>query len=301
MVELGKLQLGAYRRGMATSSDWGELVTKAVGWSRERVEAARIERVRRTDPVYLASQRRAVALAERARVEQAQVLAEQRYEAKLHRLAKRATTSAYVAAGAAGLGVVDVATGLGGASGVDGLVPAGPGFWLVAAAVSAFIGLRAKLSLAHATPPPALPLPPVPPPVLPAGSVGAAEAAEVYRAEAQLVAMIPAVDALHAEAGLALRDTLAHVQPRMHALIERLELVANIDALRAPQAAEAAETLRRRLSQGVVSYDRLIAATATLLAAPDPAGAATSHLSMAAQELEAYASGLAVASEVFDD
>lgn len=285
---------------MTSGQEWGELVTRAVVWSRDRVEAAKEDRLRRTDPVYLARVRRQAALEQRARAEQAQVVASERYQAKLRRLGSRASTGAYVAAGTAGLGVVDVATGIGGQVGLDGLIPASPGLWFVASAVSGLIAWRARAKLHSATPPPAIPLPAVPPPVLAPGTVGAEEAADVYRAEAQLIAMIPAVDQLHAEAGLSLRHTLHNVQPRMHALIERLELVANIDVLRAPQAAEAAETLRRRLRQGVVSYDRLIAATATLLAAPDPAGTATDSLAMAAHELEAYAAGLTAAADVFD-
>ena len=107
----------------------------------------------------------------------------------------------------------------------------------------------------------------------------------MLRAESQLHAMLPAVDALHTGAGDSLRATLNSVEPRMHGLIERLELVAGIDAIRAPQAAEAAETLRRRLGQGALAYDRLIDATATLLAAPDPAGTATDSLAIATAEL----------------
>ncbi|MCB9411375.1 MAG: hypothetical protein H6525_00755 [Actinobacteria bacterium] len=279
--------------------EWGEIVTKAMSWGRDRMEAARVDRVRRNDPVYLATQRRQAALAERERVAAAQTVADQRYANRRRRLSVRAATGNYVAAGAVGLGTLDLVTGIGQPM-VNGVIPASPGLWFVSAAVAALIGIRARLQLRNTTPPPRLALPPVPPPVIPAGSVGAEEAADVYRAEAQLIAMIPVVDRLLPQAGLSLRDTLATVQPTMHALIERLELVSNIDAMRAPQAAEAAETLRRRLAHGVVAYDRLIAATATLLAAPDPAGAATESLAMASNELEAYAAGLVAASDAFD-
>lgn len=285
---------------MTSGQEWGELVTRVVGWSRERVEEARLERMRRTDPYYLAEQQRRVALHQRAAAQQAQEVAKQKYANKLRRLGNRATTGAYVAAGTAGLGVLDVATGLGVGAGADGVIPASPGLWFVTAAVSGLIALRARISLRNATPPPAIALPSVPPPLLPPGTVGAEEAADLYRAESQLMAMIPAVDQLHPEAGTSLRTTMTTVPPRLHALVERLGLIANIDAFRAPQAAEAAETLRRRLNHGVASYDRLIAATATLLAAPDPAGTATDSLAMATQELEAYAAGLAAASDVFD-
>lgn len=274
-------------------------MTKAMSWGRDRMEAARADRLRRTDPIQLAAQRRQAALAERARVEQAQAVADQRFANKRRRLAVRSTTGNYVAAGALGLGTLDLATGIGQPM-INGVMPGSPGFWLVTAAVSAVIGLRARLQLKNAEPPAPLQLPAIPPPVIPPGAVGAEEVADLYRAEGQLIAMIPAVDRLHPQAGLSLRDTLNSVQPTMHAVIERLDLVSNIDAMRAPQAAEAAETLRRRLAAGVASYDRLIAATATLLAAPDPAGAANDSLAIAAQDLEAYAAGLAVAADTFD-
>ncbi len=284
---------------MANSPEWGEFVSNAIAWGRGRVDAAKEERLRRSDPVQLAAQRRQAAILERAQVQQAHAVAEQRYTARLKRLSVRSATGNYVAAGAAGLGVVDVATGITQPM-VNGAIPASPGLWFVTAAVAALIGVRARLQLTHATPPPAPALPPVPPPVLPATAVGSEESAEVFRAEAQLVAMIPAVDQIHPEAGMALRTTMHAVQPRMHGLIERLELLSNVDAMKAPQAAEAAETLRRRLAEGAEAYDRLIAATVTLLAAPDPAGAANDSLSMAVYELESYAAGLAAASEAMD-
>jgi hypothetical protein len=284
---------------MSASPEWGEFVSKAVTWGRERVDAAKEDRLRRADPVYLAAQRRQAAIAERERALQIHAVAEQRHVARRKRLTMRAATGNYVAAGAAGLGVMDVVTGIGQPM-VNGVIPASPGLWFVTAAVAALIGVRARLQLTHATPPPAPALPAIPPPVLSPSAVGAEDAAEVFRAEAQLVAMIPAVDQIHPEAGMSLRATMHAVQPRMHGLIERLELLSNINAMKAPQAAEAAETLRRRLAQGAVAYDRLIAATATLLAAPDPGGAANDSLSMAAYELEAYAAGLAAASNAMD-
>lgn len=275
-------------------------MNRAMLWGRDRMEEARLDRSRRADPVAMAAQQRQYALAQRAQAEAAQNFATQRYQSKLTRAASRARTGGYLAAGAAGLGLVDVVTGIG-APGLDGVVPAGPGMWFVAAAVSGFIALRARAKVRHPAPPPQVPLPAVPPPLLAPGTVGAEECAEVLRAESQLHAMLPAVDALHTGAGDSLRATLNSVEPRMHGLIERLELVAGIDAIRAPQAAEAAETLRRRLGQGALAYDRLIDATATLLAAPDPAGTATDSLAIATAELEAYAAGLGAASDVFDE
>jgi hypothetical protein len=249
------------------------------------------------DPVLRAREQRQLALAQRAATQQTNAVMAQRYDRRLQRARTRSTTGAYVAASAAGLGTLDAVTAVAAGSGI---VPGAPGLWLVAAAVAGFASVRARATLRDAQPPAPLPLPPLPPPVLPPGAVGAQEALDLARAEAQLYAMVPAVDHLHLGAGDTLRETLAAVQPRMHSLLERLELVSGIDAVRAPQAAEAAETLRRRLVAGIRAYNDLIAATATLLAAPEPAGPASDHLAAAARDLEAYAAGLAAASDVFD-
>ena len=282
---------------MGSSNDVGDSLSRWINRGLEAVESARLERQRRNDPVEMARARRNAALAERARMERAEVERGQRYSDWLRRLRVRATSGTYVALGAAGLGVIDVAT-----LGVtpDGVIPAGPGLWFLASAVSGLIAVRAKAQLRTAEPPAPLPLPPVPAPVLPAGAVGAEEALALARAEHQLAAMIPAVWQLHEEAGRDLQDTMASVQPRMVRLIERLELVSTVDPLAAPQAAQAAETLRRRLAEGVRAYEHLIAATSTLLAAPDPTGHASESLEAATQNLEAYAAGLSAASDVFD-
>lgn len=283
---------------MGNQQQWSEMVVRAMNWSRDRVEDARLERQRRNDPVLLARAQRQAALVQRAQAEQAQVMANQRHANWLHRLHSRATTGLYVAAGSAGLGTVDLI----GMAVTDNaaVVPPGAGLWFVAAAVSGLIGARARARLKSNPQPLQVALPPVPPPLLPPGSVGAEEAQEIYNCEARLIAMIPAVDQLLPEAGLSLRQTLHGVQPRLHGVVERLEVLASIDVMRAPQAAEAAETLRRVLIGGVESYDHLINATATLLAAPDPRGGATQSLAIATQELEAYAAGLAAASDAFD-
>lgn len=282
---------------MGSSNDVGDALSRWLNRGLEAMDTARVERQRRNDPVEMARARRNAALVERSRVERAEIERRQRYRDWLRRLRVRATSGTYVAIGAAGLGVIDVAT-LGAAD--NGVIPAGPGLWFVASAVSGLIAVRAKAQLRNAEPPAPLPLPAVPAPVLPPGVVGSEEALALVRAEHQLAAMIPAVWQLHEEAGRDLQETVASVQPRMVRLIERLELVSTVDPLAAPQAAEAAETLRRRLAAGVRAYEHLIAATSTLLAAPDPTGRASERLEAATQNLEAYAAGLSAASDVFD-
>ncbi len=281
----------------------GEQISGAMGrWVSRRIDAletARLERERRNDPVYVARQQRAQALQARAQAQQADITRQRSFDLTLVRLRRRSVTATYAAASMAGLGVVDIATGLG-APGANGAIPMSPGAWFIAAAVAGFVAVRSRTRAATAQRPAPIALPPVPAPVLPPGTTGAEEAARLAQAEYQLQTMIPAVAQLHSEAARDLQATIATVQPTTHALVERLELVAGIDAFAAPQAAEAAEALRRRLADGVRAYEQLIAATASLLAAPDPQGPASAMLDSAATNLEAYAAGLSTAAEVFD-
>lgn len=283
---------------MKTSSEFGETVAKVVTWGQTQMAAAKAERIRRTDPVAQAQERRRLAQVERQRAAVAQAQQQVRYQSRLQRWRLRAKTGVAAAAGMATLGVIDTATLA--TSADNGVIPGSPGMWFVMAAVSGFVGVRARYQLQNAQPPVALPLPVVPPPVLAADAVGAVEASRLAHAERQLFEMLPAVQELHGEAADSLRATLGSVQPGMYALVERLDLVSKLDAMAAPQAAEAAEVLRRRLVAGVEAYDRLIAATALLLAAPDPGGPASDQLSRASHELEAYAAGLTAASNALD-
>lgn len=282
---------------MNSSGDLGQTVAKVVTWGQQQVAAAKAERQRRLDPYVQAQERRAVAQSERQRLLAMQAGRQRRFQSRLKRLKVRATTGLYGAIGGASLGVVDTITL---AAGDNGVVPGSPGMWFLLAATSGLISARARTQLHNATPPEPLALPVVPPPLLNADQTGAAEAGRFARAEIQLREMLPAVDELHHEAAESVRQTLATVQPNMYALIERLDLLSRVDVVAAPQVAEAAETLRRRLAQGVSAYERLIAATAVLLAAPDPGGPASEQLTRVEQELQAYSAGLAAASEAFD-
>lgn len=107
------------------------------------------------DPVEMARARRNAAMVERSRIERADVERRQRYSDWLRRLRVRATSGTYVAVGTAGLGVIDIATW-----GVaeQGVIPASPGLWFVASAVSGLIAVRAKAQLRNAEPPAPLPV-----------------------------------------------------------------------------------------------------------------------------------------------
>lgn len=282
---------------MNTSGDLGQTVAKVVSWGQQQVAAAKAERQRRLDPYVQAQERRQVALSERQRIQAMQVGRERRFQSRLKRLRVRATTGLYGAIGGSALGVVDTVTL---ATGDNGVVPGSPGMWFVMAAISGLISARSRMQLKTATPPEPLALPVVPPPLLHSEQTGAVEATRFARAEMQLREMLPAVDQLHPEAADSVRATLATVQPSMYGLIERLDLLSRVDVVTAPQVAEAAETIRRRLEQGVVSYERLIAATAVLLSAPDPDGPASAQLARVEQELQAYSAGLKAASDALD-
>jgi len=282
-----------------TSSEFGQTVAKVVTWGQAQVAAAKAERQRLADPVVQAQERRRQAQLARERAEVEQIQKNLRFKAKLRRWSIRAKTGVAVAAGTATLGVIDTATLATTAD--NGVIPGSPGMWFVMAAISGLVGYRARVQLHNAEPPMPQILPVVPPPMLPYDAVGAAEAARLARAERQLFEMLPAVRELHPEAAESLRGTLASVQPGMYALVERLDVVRQLDVVVAPQAADAAESLRRRLDAGVEAYERLIAATAMLLAAPDPGGPASHQLSNASHELEAYAAGLTAASDAFDN
>lgn len=282
---------------MNSSGDLGQTVAKIVTWGQQQVASAKAERQRRLDPYVQAQQRRQVAQSERQRVLAVQASRERRFQSKLKRLRIRATTGLYGAIGGASLGAVDTVTL---ATGDNGVVPGSPGMWFVLAAASGLISARSRMQLNNATPPEPLAVPLVPPPMLNSEQTGAAEAARFARAEMQLREMLPAVDQLHPDAADSVRRTLGTVQPNMYALIERLDLLSRVDVVTAPQVAEAAETIRRRLDQGVTAYERLIAATAVLLAAPDPEGPASQQLTRVEQELQAYSAGLLAASEALD-
>lgn len=277
---------------MANPDELPEKIGRWVNRGLDAVEAARLERVKRRDPVELARAQRQAALAERQRAEQAQVVAKQRFQDRLRRLKVRATTAGYAAGALAGVGVVDLVADVAASSSEVTAVP-----WFVAAAVSGFISIQARSTRNNLEEPLPLPLPPVPAPLLPAGTPGAAQAAELAQLEAQLQVMMPPLAALHADAANQLSATLAGVQPQMHALVERIEIVSQTTS---GSSSQAVAVLQQRLNDGVIAYQELLAATSSLLASPDQSTAATRQLQAATLEMQAYAAGLAAAAQAFE-
>ena len=96
----------------------------------------------------------------------------------------------------------------------------------------------------------------------------------------------------------------AEAGPAMNELVRRLAMLDQLEhslpgseASRA--AAVSAEQLAVRLALGVETYDRLVAATAAMLSAPDLARSTDDVLGPAIDAMHAYAHGLTVSAQTF--
>jgi hypothetical protein len=183
-------------------------------------------------------------------------------------------------------------------------------WWLVLTAISCWVGGRAFVGLRRARPPeppPAwLPASPgvavTPLPRLRSGAAGAVETERLGRAESSLRRVLPAVADLHPSAAAELRDAAAECGPVLHQQAGRLAVLAGIEAdlpgsAAAQSAASAAREVADRLGHGVDAYERLLAAAAELLAAPDLSRSAEATVAPAIQGMHAYAHGLTRASD----
>lgn len=127
-------------------------------------------------------------------------------------------------------------------------------------------------------------------------------AMRLLRVQDNLRQLIPAVEYLHPSAGLELRRAVDQAAPLLDQQSRRL---AVLDALRASMAGTgagvAAETAAReveaRLARGVDAYEALLAASATLLGAPDLGRSADAVLLPAIEGMHAYSAGLTAASD----
>jgi hypothetical protein len=225
-----------------------------------------------------------------------------RHETRIREARSRAVTLSAVSGATAVLGVIDAASAASAASLEGGVVPGAPWWWLVGSAVAAVQAVRARYSATHSVAPV--------PPLLEAsvgasdlrkGSIGWAEAQAVAAVRRQLVAMVPAVTALHPDAGRELRTADEESAPALAAQVARLAVLDQVrrdlpGGAAASAATDAAESVRVRLAQGVAVYDRLLAAASTMLASPDLGRSSIDVLGPASDALLAYAAGLDVAS-----
>jgi hypothetical protein len=210
--------------------------------------------------------------------------------------ARRATVvRSAVAVSAATLGVIDAAS-----PGQDAL-PGPAWMWLIGGAVAAVSAVRNRYDAQHAVEPAA--------PQLTAAlgahdlrreAIGYSEAQQLAAVRRQITAMVPAVTALHPDAGRELTSADDEAAPALAAQVARLAVLDQIRRdLPGSQAASAASTsaelVRVRLAQGVDVYDRLLAAASTMLASPDLGRSSADVLGPASDALTAYADGLRAA------
>lgn len=204
-----------------------------------------------------------------------------------------------MAAGVSGsIAVIDVVATAGGSD-----VPGATGLWLVVAAVSALVSVRGQRRLRR-LPPPVDPVPLVgPPPTLRRGAIGGTEVSRFASVRVQVMTMAPSLDRLFPGAGADLRRADAEAAGPLTALCERLQVLDELQrelpgTAAAATAQTSADVVRERLAAGCRTYDDLLAAAASLLAAPDMSRSTSEVLAPAVDAMLAYAHGLQRAAEL---
>lgn len=231
--------------------------------------------------------------------EQQRRLAEQqralrRHQRRQRRLDNEVTGGIAVAGVAGTLGVLDIVIeSTAATAGVYG--PAW--IWIALAAGGGITAAVARRTRAQLPPAPRVDVLPVTTMTVPADAIGAEQAQRLTSLRLQLAQVIPAIDRLHPGAAEDLRRADLEAAPQLHALVERLVVLHGIRIEMTGTPAEAAATsaaveVRERLATGCATYERLIAASATMLAAPDIARGTDEVLAPAVEGLTAYAHGL---------
>ena len=229
---------------------------------------------------------------ERRLAEQQRAL--RRHQRRVRRLDNEVTGGIAVAGVAGTLGVVDIVIeSTTAAAGVYG--PAW--IWVVLAAAGGITAALARRTRAQLPPAPRVDAVPPPPVAVPQDALGAEQARRLTSLRLQLAQVIPAIDRLHPDAAADLRRADLEAAPQLHALVDRLVVLHGIRIEMAGTQAEVAATsaaveVRERLSTGCATYERLIAASATMLAAPDVARSTDEVLAPALEGLTAYTHGL---------
>jgi hypothetical protein len=232
-------------------------------------------------------------------VEQDRRLAEQRkalrrYQRRQRRLSNEVTGGIAVTGVAGTLGVLDIVIeSTTAAAGVFG--PAW--IWVALAAGGGVMAAVARRQRRMMPPPPRVDVSPLPAVSVPADAIGAEQAERLTALRLQLVQIIPAIDRLHPGAAADLRAADLEAAPQLHALVDRLVILHSIRRDMTGTEAEGAATsaaieVRDRLATGCTTYERIIAASATMLAAPDVARGTDEVLTPALEGLAAYAHGL---------
>jgi uncharacterized membrane protein YdbT with pleckstrin-like domain len=226
-------------------------------------------------------------------------LAEQQRALRRHQRRQRTldneVTGGVAVAGIAGtLGVLDIVIeSTAATAGVYG--PAW--MWVALAAGGGVVAAVALRKRAQLPPAPRVDAIPSAPAAIPAHAIGAEQAQRLTSLRLQLAQVIPAIERLHPDAAADLRRADLEAAPQLHALVDRLVVLHGIRIEMAGTQAEAAATsaaveVRERLTTGCATYERLIAASATMLAAPDIARGTDEVLTPALEGLTAYTHGL---------
>ena len=211
---------------------------------------------------------------------------------KIHRAyARRRDSIRFGAVGGAGTAIVTATAGA---------ITVTPGWWLLTAVSGAisFVSFRKWKTIGPA-PRDAAPVEPVR--ALPRGAIGRDEVARYINIRTQILTMHTSIRVLHPEAAIELRAADSAAAPALNALVERLEVLHELrkqlpNTAAARTAETAANVISSRLLVGCQSYDTLLAAAATLMAAPDIGMQA--NLQPAADSLIAYAHGLERAADL---
>lgn len=224
-----------------------------------------------------------------------------RYERRKAQLSTRTIGGTAVAGVAGTVGVIDIIAEV---ATSDAAVYGPSWMWLGAAVLGGVTAITARRSQRSLTPPAAFTPPIGPPPQLRADAIGAAEATRLTRLRLQLAEVVPALDSLHPAAAEDLRRADHEASPPLHALITRLDVLdrmrRDLDASAAKDAATtAAEQVRARLDAGCQTYEMLLTASASLLAAPDVSRSTDEVLTPAIEALSAYTHGLQRSAETF--
>ena len=231
-------------------------------------------------------------------LEHRKAVAANRREVAKHR-ARVGTLKAEVTGGA-------VVAGVGGTIGlIDALAgpPSSLWLWFGAAGVGLLVSVRGRLGLRKVGPAPGQLALVGPPPTIPRGAIGGDEVVRLTSVRAQVLAIAPQLDRLYPGSGDELRRADNEAAGALTALAERLVV---LDQLRrelpgtsaATQAASSANVVRQRLADGCATYDRLLAAAAQLLSAPDMTRSTTEILTPAVDAMLAYAHGLQRAADL---
>ena len=232
--------------------------------------------------------------AEQERTVALQAYARRRYDRRAQRLQTQATTGTAVAGVAGTVGVIDVVA----EAATSQAAVYGPSWmWLGVALLGGIVAVVARRQRRALPPPPRVDELPAAPIAVPPDAIGADQAQQLITLRLQLFQVVPAIARLHPGAADELHRADLEAAPPLHALVERLVILHRIrHDMPGTQAYEAATTaameVQSRLATGCTTYEQLLAASATMLAAPDIARSTDEVLSPALQAMAAYTHGL---------